>query len=279
MKTLFIFLMVLCFERGISQAIVPLSGEDFQETIVGKPDNYDLTSLLSYNDDADLFLEMGFQSLIVQEIAWEQIKLKVEVYRLGSPEAAFGVFFLSKSKCIYRDTIAAFDCDGLYQYMAAYGSLFISVSSETGSAGARERYLRVAGKVMQKNPQSTFQLPEPFNQPQFQKWRNNLIYIQGPVGLQNCLIPWQNIFLGVRFNMYATTFTKPDNDIWFARIHFETPDDQMLFLELAGLTMNGTPVPNTNANDGIYREYKSVDDLTIYFLQSQEPWPISDLLK
>jgi hypothetical protein len=38
-------------------------------------------------------------------------------------------------------------------------------------------------------------------------------------------------------------------------------------------------MPNTNTNDGLYREFQQLDEQTIYFLQSQEPWPISAVIQ
>ena len=271
----FIFLFILMPGILLAQPIVPLTNENFPDAIIGKPDTYDLETLMEYNEGGDLFIESGFTSLMVQEIAWETAKVKVEVYQMVTPEAAFGVYSLSVTKCLQRDTLTLFDCNSLYQYQTAYGNLYISITSETGSEAARALYMPVASAIMQKNPQQMFKLPAPFDQPLVKKGRRSLVYIQGPVGLQNCLFPWQDLFLTVRFGMYAILLVNPESEFYFARIRFETPGDMMRFLEMAGLAHDGIPVPNTNTNDGLYREFQQLDDQTIYFLQSQEPWPIS----
>ena len=265
----------------LAQNILPLTGENFPDAIVGKPDTYDIETIMAYNNGADLFIEFGFQSLVVQEIAWEKAKIKVEVYRMDTPEDAFGVYSLSVLKCLQRDTLTSFDCSTIYQYQAAYGNLYISVTSESGSGTARALYLPVANAVMQKNPLKSLALPEPFNLPQMKKGRKNLVYMQGQTALGNSLFPWQDLFLRVRFGMYAILLANSESEIYFARIRFETPVDMLRFLGLAGLTQGDVPIPNTNTNDGLYREYQQVkpdDPLTIYFLQSQEPWPIYSLV-
>jgi len=265
----------------LAQPIVPLTGENFPDAIVGKADVYDIDRLPEYNNGADIFIEFGFRSLAVQYIAWEKAQIKVEVYQMNTPEAAFGVYSLSVLKCLQRDSLTSFDCNTIYQYQAAYGSLYISITSESGSGTARAMYLPVAGAIMQKNPQQTLVLPDPFNLPQLKKGRKSLVYIQGPVGFQNSLYPWQELFLGVRFGMYAILLANPESEMYFARIRFETPGDLIRFLGFAGLMHDNVPVPDTNTNDGLYREYQQVnadDQLTIYFLQSQEPWPIKALI-
>jgi hypothetical protein len=257
---------------------MPVTSEDFPDARVGTIGTYDATSVMEYNDEADLFIELGFKSLMVQEIVWDNAKIKAEVYQMETPEAAFGAYSVSVLKCAQRDTLISYDCNDMYQYQASYGSLYIIISSESGSKAASARYLPVANSVMQRNPQQRFELPEPFNQPLLKKSRKNLVYAQGTLGLQNIQIPWQELFLLVRFRMYAITLANNESDFYFGRINFATPDDMARFLRLAGLMEGGVPIPNTNTNNGIYREYRQIDNLTIYFLQSQEPWPISAVI-
>jgi hypothetical protein len=263
----------------LSQAIIPVFTTDFADAIVSTTGTYDLNTVLEYNDGADLFLEFGFTSLIVQDIVWKDASIKVEIYKMSSPEGAFGAYTLSNAGCLQRDTFVTYDCCNPSQYRMAYGSLYVSVTSQFGSEAARRHFLPVAEAIMQRNPQQDLALPDPFNLPDMKKWRKNLVYIQGPIGLQNSLYPWQEIFLTVRFGMYAIYLPGPKNSIYLARIKFETGNDMMRFLRLAGLMMNGFPIPNTSTNNGIYREFQQLDDQTIYFLQSQEPWPINALLK
>ena len=275
----FLLLLLLMPAMLQAQPIMPLVSANFPDAIVGKAVSYDIETLPEYNDGADIFIEFGFKSLMVQEIAWEKAKIKVEVYLMNTPEAAFGVYSLSVIKCLQRDTLTPFDCNTVFQYQTSYGNLYISITNESGSETARALYLPVARAIMQVNPQQLFELPAPFNQPLLKKGRKNLVYIQGPAGFQNSLYPWQDLFLGVRFGMYAIYLVNSDSEIYFARIRFETPDDQIRFLGFAGLMHGNVPIPNTNTNDGLYREFKQLDNQTIYFLQSQEPWPIDAVLK
>jgi hypothetical protein len=274
MRTI-LFIFMLIPVMTLAQPVMPLTPDDFPGAIVGKADSYDIASLLEYNETADVFIEYGFRSLIVQEINWDKAKIKVEVYLMMTPEAAFGIYSTSVLKCLQRDTLTGYDCNGKFQYQASYGNLYISVTSESGSDSARARYLPVARAVMKKNPQQVFQLPVPFDQPLLKKGRKNLVYVQGPLSLQNILFPWQDLFTGIDFGMYAMVVANPTSDIYFARIQFAIPDGVFRFLRLAGLMQGDAPVPNTSTNDGLYREFRQIDSQTIYFLQSQDPWPIS----
>ena len=264
---------------GVSQKIVPVTGKDFPDATVSRPENYDGESLWGYIDGgADIYLEFGFKSLMVQEINWEDGKIKIEVYRMGASEGAFGIYSLSVTKCLQRDSLNQFDCNSKFQYQTAYGNLYISVTSENGSDVTRQHYLPVAKFIMQKNPQKTIEPIPPFDQPKMKKARKSLVYIQGPLGFQNSIYPWEDLFEGVQFGMYAITLPDHQSDIYFARIRFETQADLSRFLGLAGFIQNNMPVQNIITNDGLYREYNQIDPSTVYFLQSQVPESVDALL-
>lgn len=270
------FLLLPVFIKA--QSIVPVAPESLTGVSVGTAEYYDIESVMEYNEDADMFIEYGFNALMVQYIILGDAKLKVEAYLMQSAEAAFGAWSVSVSGCQQRDSAMAYDCGSLYRYQCAYGKLYISVSSETGSEAVRSLFVPLARVLVQNNPQQPFYLPEPFNQPAMKKSRNTLTYTKGLIGMQNVLIPWQELFPGVEAGVYAIILPRGEYEIYFARIRFATPDSKMRFLGLAGLLDNGVPVPNTNTNDGLYREFSEIDMQTIYFLQSQEPWPINAVI-
>ncbi len=266
-----------------SQGLFPLAAGDIAGAAITRTDNYDQQGLFTYlsGGGSDLCIELGFGSLLVQEISFPDDRLKLEVYGMNSPEAAFGLYSLSTVQCIVRDTMNPYDCTSRYQYQTAYGNLYINITSETGSEFAIRQYCPLAQKVMTKNPGKSLRLPEPFDTPRMKASRKNLIFAEGPIGVQNSLFPWQDLFIGINFSMYSIILPAPVADIYFARISFPTPRDLSLFLGFAGLMQGVVPRPNFTNSDGLYREFQQVkpdDPLSIYFLQSQEPYPVYSLL-
>lgn len=278
----FLILFIISPVLLLGQQIVPLSPKDFPEGIITRTEDYDSESLLYYfTGEANMYLEYGFSSLLVQVINLRNDNFKVEVFQMNSPEAAFGIYSLSLMKCISTDTIISFDCYSRMHYQAAYGKLYIKLTSESGDEFTRQRFISVAKTIMQKNPQAAFSLPEPFDSPYFRKNPGTLIFVKGPVGLQNSLIPFQNYFLGVRFAMYAIPLSYQQGDLYFSRITFLTPGDQYIFLKAAGLMSNNVPISNTVNANGLYNEFRQIDPLSIYFLQCQQPnrpYPIDAVL-
>lgn len=69
----------------LAQPIVPLTSADFPNATAGIANTYDVTTLIGYNDAADVYIEYGFRTLMVQEISFDQEKIKVEVALMDSP--------------------------------------------------------------------------------------------------------------------------------------------------------------------------------------------------
>jgi hypothetical protein len=272
---LFQIIAVTVYPVGIN----PVTASDFPLALISRTDTISQEALWGYNPgNAPLILEYGFRSMVVQEFSFDNERIKAEIIQLDSPESAFGLYSLSAMNCNQRDTASPFNCLNTFDYQFAHGDLYVTVSSESGSLQAMKLYFAVARVIRQRNPQTVLSLPDPFGTTRLKAARGNLVFIEGQIGMQNCLIPWKELFYGVRFAMFANYVSDMENDLYFGRISFATPADQSRFLSAAGLMRGIDPIPNTNTNNNRYREYRQVDDKTIWFLQSQQPYSIDGLL-
>ena len=90
------------------------------------------------NGGSDLFLEYGFRDLKALEIMYKGIPFTVEVYRMPSPEDAFGIYSQHTFKCIPADSRFYLDCTTVRQFQAAEGNLYISVVFDPASPMAKD---------------------------------------------------------------------------------------------------------------------------------------------
>jgi hypothetical protein len=90
------------------------------------------------NGGSDLFLEYGFRDLKALEITYKGIPFTVEVYRMPSPEDAFGIYSQHTFKCIPADSRFYLDCTSARQFQAAEGNLYISVVFDPASPMAKD---------------------------------------------------------------------------------------------------------------------------------------------
>ena len=275
-----IFLVIQCLLTCVfsfSQEIVPLNNVDLNDARINNTAVYNGESLWGYMDGgADLYLEYGLKSFLVQELEYGKEKLKIEISELSSLEEAFGIYSVSVFHCLQKDTINRYDCLSKYQYQTAYGNFYISVTSESGSDDARSHYLEIARAVMRNNPRRNLVLPDLFNSPEFNPY--HLFYFQGVLSIQNSNFPWQELVAGIRFTMFAIVLPHAGQDVYFARITFPETADREQFLSAAGLTQGVTWKEITKADQKIYREFRKLNENSILFMQSRERFTISQIL-
>ena len=281
MKTRILLFTCLCsFSAAFSQ-IQPLTGNELAGLEVTDTDTYNTEALWNYyNDKAAVLAEFGFTRLMVQKLYYDNQDFKLEAYLMNTPEAAFGIYSVNNVKCLEQDTLTSFDCLSQFSYCAAYGRFYLVITNETGSAPAQQTCCNLARKFMLLNPQVPMQLPAVFQAPGFEGNRGQIDYLCGPQGMQNSLLPWQNLILGIRFAMYAVILPDPRGDIFFAQITFPSPADMYNFLTNANLMQNGVPVQAYYPNTFLFREFVPIDPsnpMTIYFLQATQPIAIAEI--
>jgi len=279
-----ILLIFLIVHIGIVPAytqFTPLTGNELPGGVVISTNTYTPETLWTYNSDAaPLISEYGFTSLLVQKFTVGTEDLRLEAYLMNSPEAAYGPYSTSILGCTLQDSVTSWDCLTQYQYKAAYGRNYIIITNQSGSREAQEYSYVIMQKWMLLNPQEPLKLPDVFNAPALKDLQNQVDFVCGMLGMQNSMLGWENLIVGVRFTMYGVIVPDPNGEIYFARITFPTQEDQYNFLNHANLMQNGTPVPVYNPNGFTYREFVPPDPsdlLTIYFLQSTQPVAIAEI--
>jgi len=280
-QLLFILFFNILFTFTLYAQIQPLTGNELPGVLLVDSDIYNQESIWKYNSDmAPLASEYGFHSLLVQKFMVGDQNYKLEAYMMTNPQAAYGIYSISILNCPVQDSITSFDCLTRYRYQAAYGQYYIIVTNESEKPAALEYNYTIARKFMQMNHQLPMVLPDVFNAPAFSKNRGKIVFLNGMDGMQNSLMPWTNLVVAVRFNMYAVMLPDPRGDIYFAQISFPTQGDMYTFFTRAKLMQHGIPVQAYNDYGFLFREYTTPDPanpLTIYFLQCTQPVAVAEI--
>jgi len=123
-------------------SLLPKSGAVAGWKMTGKPASYTRANLYDYIDGgADLYLSYGFRRAAVAEYSGpDKARLTVELYDMGSPYDAFGVFAREKPKEAPRIGDSASYAGGLLTFWK--NSLFARVFVERESPAAREALLK-----------------------------------------------------------------------------------------------------------------------------------------
>ena len=81
----------------------------------------------------DIYSQLHFDSLLVQDIILDKEKYQIGVFRLESKEEAFEVYGMNKSDCRDEQHTGPATCVSAYRVLSQTGLYVISVTNYTGS--------------------------------------------------------------------------------------------------------------------------------------------------
>jgi hypothetical protein len=84
------------------------------------------------NGGADLFLELGFDTLCVQKYQREFQQLQVDIYKMQNPSAALGIYLYKAGNETSRANLPERNSCNRYQYSLWKGRYFIQISNFSG---------------------------------------------------------------------------------------------------------------------------------------------------
>jgi len=139
MHKLSIILFITTITSQVSLAQLPenfpvIDKSDLPGAKFSSPRIFNSSALFGYiNGGAELYLEYGFSTVSVTEIEYMQGKYKTEIYKMNGSEEAFGIFSVSKYRCLDMPALAEFTCRTKYQLQICKGPYYISIINGTGS--------------------------------------------------------------------------------------------------------------------------------------------------
>ena len=110
------------------------------------------TSLYGYiNGGAELYLEYGFDTLVVSELLSEGRDIKVEIYRMKDTEAAFGIFSVSRFRCNGGARLTDHMCRSAYQMQFCKGPYYVSIINDTGREADQKTANDIAANLISES--------------------------------------------------------------------------------------------------------------------------------
>ena len=190
-------------------------------------------ALYGYIDGgAELYLEYGFRSLIVQSVASNDESYQVEVYGMSDSAAAVGIHSVSRFDCTYDQELGPFSCVSQHQMQFAQGPFFVRIANTSGSAQAILYGQHLGQRLMMRIPGKPFILPPLFTDSLL--GNNNyrsLLLCRGGLGLQNGIDEWTNLFEGIKqFELEVLPIERDTTAIRIAILEFQSESDRRTFL-------------------------------------------------
>ncbi len=207
---------------------------------------------------ADLYLEYGFDKLLLQEIEWHGIKFRIEFYRMKDSKSAFGIYSVSQYKCNKNDTLTKFICITSYQIQSALGNIYVSLANDKGNNEAVNLSFQLFYNILSRTNEILFDIPDYFKKNSLKPFVNNLKFIKGKLGLQNGFPAWSDLFDQFQnYELYVLPFEREGGYTYISQIKFESENDLLRFKELIekqGQEKVTKIIPLTSKNEIIFIE-------------------------
>ncbi|MBU1101222.1 MAG: hypothetical protein KKA84_12550 [Bacteroidetes bacterium] len=238
MKILFLMLTinVMMLAQNVSD-FPALSESDLDSMTIVSEKVFDGNSLWGHiNGGADLYLEYGFDKLLLQNVEYQGTVFRVEFYKMNDSEAAFGIFSIKRFKCVESYSLPVDVCITENQIQSAIGRFYISISNEEETEEALTKSHEIFLEILDKSKELPYLLPELFYNPRLKKYSSQIKYIKGQLGLQNGFPMWEMMFEGIeKYSAYILPIS--DADATLAQIHFGQKGSLELFLQNIEVTM------------------------------------------
>jgi len=133
------------FRVSLLAAIISMAQADNGGNVIpsdwtpSKDRTFEGTALYGYmNGGSDEYLQYGFQCLRVLTLEADGHEYEVEIFRMDTPENAYGIYSQHVFKPLREDSLPQADHDALsnYQLQAVKGAFYISIVFQEGQAAA-----------------------------------------------------------------------------------------------------------------------------------------------
>ncbi|MCX6152495.1 MAG: hypothetical protein NTX22_18360 [Ignavibacteriales bacterium] len=268
---MFLLLLLLLITNVNAEVTFPqITDGEIPGAKIIKSEFYDGSSLYGYIDGgADVYLEYGFQKLLVQEIDLEGTHFIINIYEMKNPEAAFGIFSISRFKCENNDSLSKFNCVSLFQILAIKSNFYLQILNEKGTTETQAISYNLIKIILGKIKLDDFTIPSFFKNKLFVSYKKDLKFINGILGLQNGFPDWLEKFDSVKnYSLYILPIELPDGYIQLAEINFQTSNELVSFQEQVGCKLKEPEVQCERIIEGKFYFIKMINQNKLFLLVS-----------
>jgi hypothetical protein len=218
--------------------------------------------------DPTIYLEYGIQEMLIQEIIYNQILIRVEYSLMKDSAAAFGIFSVSRQKCSKQGSITRFDCLNMQKAQFVLGKLYVNVSAQISHFEVGKSCETIGKAIARKCWYKGWDYPQFFDTPAFYPYLNNVILIKGETAFYNDFPDWAEKFKGLKYEivMLPVDFTKGSCAV--AQISFKNMMDMNQFISKNGLESTDSYGAYTNTKGKTRQFLMIAGPKVVYYMES-----------
>ncbi len=205
-------------------------------------------SLFGYmNGGAELYREYGITDAVITEFDLSDGHYKCEVFKMTGPEEAFGIYSVSKYRCLSSPPISQYTCQTRYQLQICKGPYYISIISRYGTSADSVILLKAGKMIGEKISETSTDLSAFIPDADPGDLKNNSILAKGELGLANGAPAREDYFKDVTgyYTLICTT-----RECTYISVRFKKPEDFKLFLSFHGWSICDLSATDVNKASG-----------------------------
>lgn len=189
------------------------------------------------NGGADLYLEYGFEEIHVFDVKASNLDYKADLYCMKSAAAAYGIYSIARFRCRTSGTLTHHDCLTPYQYIAAKGKYYLSVSNPAGNAEGEQGMLAIAANLLNQLPEEEAEVPALFKVEFQDSDLRDLKLVTGRLGIQNGFVRWDAPFGDLSsYEAWILNVKTDGKPYYVAEVRFNDEADREKFMQQNGFT-------------------------------------------
>ena len=197
----FIIPILICLTGapGLSQESFPgIDSTEIPGVRISAPRIFNGQALFGYMDGgAELYLEYGTVGASITEMIIGENSYKVEVFKMKSPEDAFGIYSVSRFNCRYSPEISGFSCQSKYQLQVCRGPFYLSIIGRKGDRADSLHLLEIGKAFTTKINGPDFDLKPYFPESSEPLQQIEYFLVKGRLGIVNGQPDLEDYFAGI----------------------------------------------------------------------------------
>ena len=155
-----------------------------EEIVVKRERQYIGEALYGFmNGGSELYLEYGFKHLRAIDVTYKGEDYTIEIYKMESPEDAFGIYSIHTYGILYADTVFNYDCHTSMQLQTISGDTYYTVVFDKPFQEINYDAVNLVKHYMlEANNSAIFTIPEQLSEIVTQK-SGKLKFMRGSLGL------------------------------------------------------------------------------------------------
>lgn len=184
--TAYLLFLVLVIQAQIPDDFIRIDVSEIEGAKILQERTFTKESLFGYmNGGAELYLEYGFDRLVVSELKVNGEDIKVEVYRMPSADMAFGIYSVNIFRCDETEAQAYYYCQSDYQVQLHKGDYYVNIINNNGSSSGLEGARSIAGQLLALITKESFNLNDYIPEDFYPEKIDKIILIAGGVAMDN----------------------------------------------------------------------------------------------